>query len=151
MKYPKRKQPRLQDYDYSQEGAYFITICTEGRNECLSEITVFNEGVGRGDPDTPQVVTLLSKLGKIVEKYLLEIPNHYPEISVGKYVIMPDHIHLLLRMDCGTGNPSPTLGTIIGGYKYQVTKQINLLQNPKSEDVIFVVSDRNISNTLCGW
>ena len=41
-------------------------------------------------------------------------------------MIMPDHIHMLLRIDCGTGNPSPTLGNVIGWYKYQVTKQSNL-------------------------
>jgi REP element-mobilizing transposase RayT len=46
---------------------------------------------------------------------------------VDKYVVMPDHIHLLLRIDTdlGTGNPSPTLGNIIGWYKYQVTREIN--------------------------
>ena len=48
----------------------------------------------------------------------------YPSVSVDKYVIMPDHIHLLLRIE-GTGNPSPTLGNVIGWYKYQTTKRIN--------------------------
>ena len=54
-----------------------------------------------------------------------------------KYVVMPDHIHLLLRFDwdLGTGNPSPTLGNVIGWYKYQVTKQINLQTKTESAKI----------------
>lgn len=47
MEYPKRKLPRLKEYDYSKDGAYFITICTMDRNEILSEIIGCNDGVGR--------------------------------------------------------------------------------------------------------
>jgi len=63
------------------------------------------------------------------------MPEKYPSVSVDKYVIMPDHNHLLITINAaddelcssniGTGNPSPTISTIIGWYKYQVTKQIN--------------------------
>ena len=55
----------------------------------------------------------------------MQITEKYPSVSVEKHVIMPDHIHILLRIDNGTGNPSPTLGNIIGWYKYQVTKEVN--------------------------
>lgn len=73
----------------------------------------------------------------IAEKLIAEIPEKYPTVSVDKFVIMPDHIHMLLRFDCnsGTGVPSPTLGNVIGWYKYQVTKQVNLQSNNKSERV----------------
>ena len=65
--------------------------------------------------------------GLIAEAILRQIPSKFPVVSVDKYIIMPDHIHILLRIDhdLGTGNPSPTLGNIVGWYKYQVTKQIN--------------------------
>ena len=66
--------------------------------------------------------------GLIADEYIRKIPEKYPTVSVDRYVMMPDHIHILLRIDTfqnGTGNPSPTLGNIIGWYKYQVTKQIN--------------------------
>ena len=43
-----------------------------------------------------------------------------------------DFIHILLRID-GTGNPSPTMGNVVGWYKYQVTKQVNLLRNMPGE------------------
>ena len=73
----------------------------------------------------------------IAEKYIAEIPKKYPTVSVDKFVIMPDRIHLLLRfgLEEGTGNPSPTLGNVIGWYKYQVTKQINLQSNNKGERI----------------
>ena len=66
---------------------------------------------------------------------ILHIPDKYPGVSVDHYVIMLDHIHLLLRIDrdLGTGNPSPTLGNIIGWYKYQVTKQANLRSGTQGE------------------
>lgn len=56
-------------------------------------------------------------------------------VRVDRYAIMPDHVHLLLMIDrpLGTGNPSPTLGNVIGWYKYQVTKQVNALFNTQGE------------------
>lgn len=114
MELPQRKQNRLHDYDYSQNGAFFITICTQNRRKILSNI------VGDGFP-VPKAH------GTVAEEMIHQIPAKYPAVSVDTYVIMPDHIHLLLRIDQtpGTGNPSPTLGNIIGWYKYQVTKQLN--------------------------
>lgn len=115
MDLPHRKANRLQDYDYSSNGAYFVTICTQHRRQLLSEI------VGDGFP-------VPKPCGKIAEEWLQQIPVKYTSVSVDRYVIMPDHIHILLRIDgvLGTGNPSPTLGNVIGWYKYQVTKEVNM-------------------------
>ena len=112
MDLPVRKPNRLTEYDYSQNGAYFVTICTQDRKPILSKI------VGDGSP-------VPKSTGIIAEEYIQKIPEKYPAVTVDRYVIMPDHIHMLLRIDIGTGNPSPTLGNIIGWYKYQVTKEVN--------------------------
>ena len=114
MELSDRKPNRLPEYDYSQNGAYFITICTHERRKILSTI------VGDGFP-------VPKPCGIIAEKFIAQISEKYPSVNVDRYVIMPDHIHLLLRfeLDNGTGNPSPTLGNVIGWYKYQVTKEIN--------------------------
>ena len=112
MELPQRKINRIPEYNYNQNGAYFITICTQDRKPILSQI------VGDGSP-VPKTA------GLIAEKTIMQITEKYPSVSVEKYVIMPDHIHILLRIDNGTGNPSPTLGNIIGWYKYQVTKEVN--------------------------
>ena len=133
METPSRKQNRLPDYDYSQGGAYFITVCTQERKRILSDI------VGDGFP-VPKVC------GKIAEEMIGRIPEKYPDVSVDQYVIMPDHIHILLRIEPvgeafrlpemgiadptnGTGDPSPTIGNVVGWYKYQTTKQINSVCN----------------------
>ena len=85
--FPQRKHIRLPNFDYSSNGAYFITICTKERKQILSQIekTISNEAF----------VSLLP-MGKIVQQFILEIPKHYLEISLLSYVIMPDHVHILL-------------------------------------------------------
>ena len=89
MNLPKRKPTRLKDYDYSSEGAYFITICTKNKQKILCDI------VGDGAHDVPKIN--LSPMGEIVEKYILST-NKIPELTVDKYVIMPNHIHLILLL-----------------------------------------------------
>lgn len=122
MTLPKRKVNRLAKYDYSQNGAYFVTICTKNKAYLLSRIV----NVGDGFP-----VPKLNDAGIIVDNYISLISIKYPSVTVDKYVIMPNHFHLILLFDDklnfigGTGNPSPTLGTVIGWLKYQATKQFN--------------------------
>lgn len=115
MEFQERKANRIPEYDYSTIGAYFVTVCTQDRRKILSSI------VGDGS-------SVPKPIGRIAEEMIAQIPNKYPSVTVDKYVIMPDHIHLLLRFDwdLGTENPSPTLGNVIGWYKYQVTKQVDL-------------------------
>ncbi|MBR6501931.1 MAG: transposase [Clostridia bacterium] len=102
---PKRKPIRLKNYDYNTQGAYFITICTQNRKEILSNIVV-----GTGVLDCPK--TILSNYGKIAKKYINEISNFYDNLSVDKYVIMPNHIHLLISIikseNGQSGTPVPT-------------------------------------------
>lgn len=116
MKLQQRKVNRIPNYDYSTQGAYFVTICTQGREALLSDM------VGDGFP-------VLKPIGLIAQKIICQLSEKYPEATVDQYVIMPDHIHLLIRIVSGTGNPSPTLGSIIGWYKYQVTKLANMQMN----------------------
>ena len=115
MESPKRKPNRLCEYHYSQNGAYFVTVCTQDRKKILSSI------VGDGFP-------VPKPCGIIAEEFIRQIHVKYPSVAVDNYVIMPDHIHLLLRFDwnLGTENPSPTLGNVIGWFKYQVTKQVDM-------------------------
>lgn len=86
MELKQRKPNRIPEYDYNQNGAYFVTICTQGRKPILSTI------VGDGFP-VPKPV------GLIADEYIRKIPEKYPPVSVDRYVIMPDHIHILLRID----------------------------------------------------
>ena len=83
-----RKVIRYQNFDYSSIGVYFITICTENRRCILSQI------VGTGVLDCPKIE--LMKYGEIADKYINQLNNFYDYLSVESYVIMPNHIHLLL-------------------------------------------------------
>ena len=106
---PVRKYIRLENFDYDSDGAYFITICTVNKECILSTI------VGGGAFDAPQ--NILTEYGKIVEKYIIS-SNNIPNVSIDNYVIMPNHIHILLTInnkDRKTGTPkatSPTNKTI---------------------------------------
>lgn len=84
---PKRRSPRLKDYDYSSNGAYFLTLCTDKRRNLLSDITV---GAIHESPEIK-----LSKYGEIVDEIIKILPDRFC-IDVEKYVIMPNHIHMLV-------------------------------------------------------
>ena len=120
MEYPRKKPNRLPDYDYSQNGAYFITICTKDRKHLLSRIAV---GTSIARPPAVQ----LTRIGQLTETAILAIPDRYPGVFVDHYVIMPNHVHLILRLDAGNGRPMvvPTVGRILQQMKGWVTKQAN--------------------------
>ena len=102
---PKRKPLRLEHYDYSTPGAYFVTICTQDRKCILSDIPV---GEQLAAPET-----LLSPLGRIVDEQIRQLPIRFPSLSVDNYVIMPNHVHILLtlrRNAQGTGTAAITGG-----------------------------------------
>ena len=87
-----RKQLRLPEYDYSTPGAYFVTICTHDRQCILSDIIV------GALHEAPAVTLHLTEIGKIVAQYIEMLPVRYPNLEVAQYVIMPNHIHLLLHI-----------------------------------------------------
>ncbi len=73
---------RLQTWDYSNNGAYFITICTQNREHFFGNI---QNGIMQ-----------LSEIGKLAEQYWFEIPNHFPFVELGNFVVMPNHVHGIL-------------------------------------------------------
>ncbi len=118
-----RRSIRLKGYDYSQEGAYFVTIVTWRRDFLFGEIV-------NGE-------MILNEHGQIADECWREIPNHFPHVELGAYVIMPNHMHgiILINDDVGARHASPlqktpngvskgSLGAIIGSYKSAVTRLI---------------------------
>ena len=109
MELPNRKSMRLKNYDYSTPGAYFVTICTKEKRKCLSRI------VGQG---LAPAESRLTTRGEIVQKQLMAIENRYPHVRIDKYVIMPNHVHMILEMGEAVGaSPHPTLSKIICTFK----------------------------------
>ena len=121
----RRKPTRLYHHDYSASGAYFITICTKNKEKTLSSIV----GEGLAPPECK-----LSIYGKIAEQQLLNIQKHYPNVTLDKYVIMPNHIHmiLILRETAGGASPSPTVSDIICTFKSLTTRICNTKYKGKS-------------------
>ncbi len=98
---PKRKPTRAQNFDYNSVGAYFITICTENRRKILSRI------VGGDVLDAPNDVELLP-YGKIAKKHINQMSDFYDNIKIDRYVIMPNHIHMMLLVsENGASRTSP--------------------------------------------
>ncbi len=107
---PKRNHPRLNHFDYSSNGAYFITICTHDRRCILSHIV---------ETISPKYTLF----GEIAEKQLFLLEERYSFLSVGQYVIMPNHIHviLILNGDTAGASPRPTIMDIVCAYKSLTT------------------------------
>jgi len=111
---PVRKNIRLEGYDYSQDGCYHITICVKDRHEMLGRI------VG-----TNCVRPLLSDIGNVVETEISNVSGIYDSVYIDKYVIMPNHIHMIVRIESdGRTQFVPTISRIIKQFKGAITKKI---------------------------
>ncbi len=138
-----RRSIRLKGYDYSQAGLYFITICCEDR-ACLFGNVVNREMV-------------LNDAGKIADACWKEIPNHFPNVVLHEFIVMPNHVHGIIEITVRAENfppngvgaedlppnvannnppprsPSKTVGSIVRGFKIGVTKWMR--QNTNVYDV----------------
>ncbi|MFH0771292.1 MAG: transposase [Candidatus Omnitrophota bacterium] len=120
--YPKRKKVRLTEYDYSTSGFYYVTICAHNHEEIFGKI------------ETNSVT--LNVYGEIAKNSWLNLPNHHKNIQLDAFVVMPNHIHGIIVIECLVGNgparsvnENNNLSVVIGSYKSAVTKQINQINN----------------------
>jgi REP-associated tyrosine transposase len=146
-----RRSIRLKGYDYSTDGAYYVTIVTQGR-ECLFGAIVDGE-------------MRLNEYDEIVQKWWNEIPIHFPTVELGVFVIMPNHVHGIIFITTerrgevvsphdnpnnniqdayggatyhqgGDASQPPlrkwTLGQIVAYFKYQSTKEMNRIETEKA-------------------
>ena len=146
-----RRSIRLQGYDYSQAGAYYVTIVTYHRDCLFGEII--------------DAVMYLNEYGEIIQKWWDEIPIHFPDVELGAFVIMPNHVHGIIyiiaerRGEAQSVSPrdnqnnniqdadrdgtnsqggetpplhKPILGQIVAYFKYQSTKTMNRIETEKA-------------------
>ena len=109
---PQRKNIRLKYYDYSLEGYYFITICTKNRECILSTIKLNNN---------KNYNMALTPIGEKVDQYLNKVRNIYLNISIDEYIVMPNHIHIILIIHKKEKN---SISKIIQQFKGMVTKDL---------------------------
>lgn len=142
--YPKRKDLRLDRFDYNKSGAYFLTICTDNRKPILSQITSNN------DSDNNAIIHLLP-CGLIAEKQIARAKEIYKELSIDSYVIMPDHIHFLLSINKQDGTCSSSdeqhavIPRFISMFKRFCNKEIgyNIWQRGYFDHIIKNIDDYN--------
>ena len=136
---PVRKPNRLQGYDYSQNGAYFVTICAKDRHELFSRIVV-GDGLARpvlpslARPPCNSPAIELTDIGKEIVRMIDYVNHRYNQCKIVKFVIMPNHVHFIVliagrigrnRQIAGRASPSPTtVGNIVGGLKSGVSRII---------------------------
>ena len=109
MEYPKRKRLRLPDFDYTTQGAYFVTLCTQDKKH-LFQIDETDKVIPEPHIAHSLQNDEISMQNRIIHHWINEIHNKFQDVKVDKYVIMPNHIHLLLQItDKSSGN------IIIGG------------------------------------
>jgi len=128
---PMRKNIRLKDYDYSSAGYYFVTICVKDRANALGKVVECAAIIA-------SVHVELSEYGHVVDKHINKINSMCSELSVDKYVIMPNHIHMIILKkggDCSTQDSgvmrasrptSSSIPSLIRSFKTMVTKEIGV-------------------------
>ena len=151
MVLPQRRRNRLESFDYSKPGAFFVTICAKNR-----EWIFWNVGASIA---RPQSDIHLSEYGRIVNEKIHEIPLRYSYIEVANYTIMPNHVHLLLTHyydDSGRAMlaPTPEISRVVQQFKGAVTKAIGtsvwqksfhdrIIRNEKEYSIINEYIDNN--------
>lgn len=111
MEQPKRKRMRLKDFDYSQDNAFFITICTHNRNLLFG-------AVGAD-----------SISARMIADTFYEILARYPTVHCPKYAVMPNHFHAILVIDRADMESAPTLSDIVQSFKrYSTIAYIKLVK-----------------------
>ena len=131
----KRQSIRLGGYDYSSQGAYFVTICTQNRQYLF------------GDIITNQMH--LNEYGEIIQNEWLRNTTARTNVELDEFVIMPNHVHGIIIITNEIArrgvlqyaptnrfrSPSQTIGSIIRGYKSTTTKQINILRKTQNSPI----------------
>jgi len=147
---PNRKIIRLKNHDYSSAGYYFITICTKDKQNPLGKI------VGDAHQGVPYME--LNEMGNIVHQHIESINSAYDNVKVDKFVVMPNHIHLILIVEGGTPEcASPTKSVVakvvnafksltsrrVGGSMWQRAYHDRIIRNEKEYMKIWNYIDGN--------
>ena len=108
-----RKPLRIPKFDYTTPGAYFVTICTKNKEHLFGKIVKTDVGAA-----------LCGRPAKMVEKWLRELENKYPTVTVDKYAIMPNHVHAIIFLAENVGgHAGPPLQNVVGWFKTMTTNE----------------------------
>jgi len=127
---PVRKSNRLENYDYSSVGYYFITICIKDQpleEDAHPDVPFAELGRIKGDANPDTSLVELTETGKMVQQHIESIPSVYGNVTLDKYVIMPNHIHMIVIVKDGTYGHTvsvePVLPKVINAFKSLTSRQ----------------------------
>ena len=129
------KSTRLQNWDYSNNGYYFVTICTKNKNKYFGEIK--NKEM------------ILNDIGKIAEKCWLEIPKHFDFVVLDEFVIMPNHIHGIIIIN--KNDISSLLPETQNITSFTETQNITSLRQCPNKQNKFRVQSKNLASIIRGF
>ena len=128
----RRKRIRLENYDYSSDGAYFVTVCVIRKDIYLWKNVAAN-------CVRQNITHELSDIGKLVDNEIQKVETIYDSITVDKYCIMPDHIHMILLIDTKWRTQfAPTISRVIKQFKGAITKKLgfSIWQKSFNDEII---------------
>jgi REP element-mobilizing transposase RayT len=154
--FPQRKSNRLKNYDYSQNGAYFLTVCAKNREEIFSRIVPKNKF---------ETNSILTQIGKTIENEIQILSKTYENIRVDSYVIMPNHLHLILFIeskisDCVNHqkNKKPAISNIMNQFKRSVSLKTGFSVWQKSfhdhvirDEMDYVLKANYVNDNPANW
>ena len=129
---------RLQTWDYANNGAYFITICTQNRHHFFG--TIQNQEMQ------------LFEIGKLAVQFWMEIPNHFPFIELGNFVVMPNHVHGILIINHSV--ETRFIASNNNETRFIASNDINIepqfiASNENNNEPQFIVSNDNNNEPRC--
>ncbi|WP_455499984.1 transposase [Gemmiger sp.] len=139
--YPKRKTTKIQEFDYSSVQAYFVTTVAADRKQIFSRI------------DSGGQVELFP-IGQAVQRHIDALPTHYACVYVQKYVIMPNHVHMVIFIGQNDGQKRPSMNQIMAAFKAGVSREIgqpiwqrsyydHVIRNQQDYDEVWKYIDNN--------
>ena len=139
---PVRKMIRLSDFSYTKKGMYFITICTKNRIEILGKIRHNN--------------IKLTKEGEITKEFIQELEKTFDNISINEYIIMPNHVHMLIEINKEKENIS--IIKIIKKYKSSISQRLgySIWQKSYYDHIIrdekeYYIIKKYIQDNIINW
>ena len=149
MNLPKRKSIRYKNFDYSQCGSYFLTICTRNRENLFWDMKKVYQT--KQTNDLEHIINSeflpMNNVGKIIEKNLMIWQNTYENVKIENFVIMPNHIHLIISiLGSESGNKNPDVSRMVSQFKARVTKEIGQSIWQKSYFDHIIINEKEFNN-----
>ena len=153
MKYKINKQYRYKGYNYSNEGFYFVTICTKNRE------MFFGDVIGKyHEKFIEDAEVKLSTIGLAAKKFWLDIPNHFPFVELDEHEIMPNHIHGIIQIKRDVGTQNLAFQNLADDDRTQNLAFQNLADDDRTQNLAFLQYEnkfgpqsKNLSSIIRGF